>query len=112
MPNATAPNAPCVEVWLSPHAMVMPGCVSPSSGPMTCTMPCLPLDDVVERDAELAAVPLERRHHVLGHHVQERARLAQRGNDVVDGGERAFREARPRHWRAFSMSKACGLVTS
>ena len=25
MPNATAPNAPCVDVWLSPHAMVMPG---------------------------------------------------------------------------------------
>ena len=40
MPNATAPNAPCVDVWLSPQAMVMPGCVRPSSGPMTCTMPC------------------------------------------------------------------------
>ena len=39
MPNATEPNAPCVEVWLSPQAMVMPGCVSPSSGPITCTMP-------------------------------------------------------------------------
>ncbi len=39
MPNAMAPNAPCVDVWLSPHAIVMPGCVSPSSGPMTCTMP-------------------------------------------------------------------------
>ncbi len=39
MPKATAPNAPCVDVWLSPHTMVMPGWVSPSSGPMTCTMP-------------------------------------------------------------------------
>ena len=39
MPNATAPNAPCVDVWLSPHAIVMPGCVSPSSGPITWTMP-------------------------------------------------------------------------
>jgi hypothetical protein len=39
MPKASAPNAPCVEVWLSPHTMVMPGWVSPSSGPMTCTMP-------------------------------------------------------------------------
>ena len=39
MPNASAPNAPCVDVWLSPHTMVMPGCVSPSSGPMTWTMP-------------------------------------------------------------------------
>ena len=39
MPNAMAPSAPCVEVWLSPHAIVMPGCVSPSSGPITWTMP-------------------------------------------------------------------------
>ncbi len=40
MPNASAPNAPCVLVWLSPQTMVMPGWVRPSSGPMTCTMPC------------------------------------------------------------------------
>ena len=39
MPKASAPNAPCVEVWLSPQTMVCPGCVMPSSGPMTCTMP-------------------------------------------------------------------------
>ena len=28
MPKASAPNAPCVLVWLSPQTMVMPGCVS------------------------------------------------------------------------------------
>ena len=39
MPNASAPNAPCVDVWLSPHTMVMPGWVRPCSGPMTWTMP-------------------------------------------------------------------------
>jgi hypothetical protein len=39
MPNASAPKAPCVAVWESPQTMVMPGCVSPSSGPMTWTMP-------------------------------------------------------------------------
>ena len=39
MPTASAPNAPCVDVWLSPHTIVMPGCVSPCSGPITCTMP-------------------------------------------------------------------------
>ncbi len=63
MPNAMAPSAPCVDVWLSPQAMVMPGWVSPSSGPMTCTMPWLsapPSPGVTELDAELAAVPLER----------------------------------------------------
>ncbi len=43
MPKAIAPTAPCVAVWLSPHAMVMPGWVRPSSGPITCTIPCLPL---------------------------------------------------------------------
>ena len=40
-PNASAPNAPCVDVWLSPQTMVIPGCVCPSSGPITCTMPRL-----------------------------------------------------------------------
>ena len=42
IPNASAPNAPWVEVWLSPHTIVFPGWVSPSSGPITCTMPSLP----------------------------------------------------------------------
>ena len=39
MPNASAPNAPWVLVWLSPQTIVLPGCVAPSSGPMMCTMP-------------------------------------------------------------------------
>ena len=43
MPNASAPNAPCVEVWLSPQTIVIPGCVRPSSGPITCTIPSRPL---------------------------------------------------------------------
>src|SRR6267143_1961428 len=41
IPKANVPNAPCVEVWLSPQTIVCPGCVMPSSGPMTCTMPWL-----------------------------------------------------------------------
>ena len=40
MPIASAPNAPWVEVWLSPQTTVMPGWVSPSCGPMMWTMPC------------------------------------------------------------------------
>ena len=39
IPHASAPSAPCVEVWLSPQTIVMPGWVSPSCGEMTCTMP-------------------------------------------------------------------------
>ena len=41
MPKASAPNAPCVEVWLSPQTTVIPGFVRPSSGPMTWTIPWL-----------------------------------------------------------------------
>ena len=41
MPKARAPKAPWVEVWLSPHTMVMPGWVRPCSGPMMWTMPWL-----------------------------------------------------------------------
>ena len=43
MPKAMAPTAPWVDVWLSPQAMVMPGWVRPSSGPITCTIPCWPV---------------------------------------------------------------------
>ena len=43
IPNASAPNAPCVEVWLSPQTIVIPGCVTPSSGPITWTIPSRPL---------------------------------------------------------------------
>ena len=71
----------------------MPGCVSPSSGPMTWTMPCAPLGEIEQRDAVLAAVPLERRRHRLGHHVGERPRLRARRHDVIDGRERALRRA-------------------
>ena len=39
MPNASAPSAPWVAVWLSPHTRSVPGSVRPCSGPMTCTMP-------------------------------------------------------------------------
>ena len=39
MPNASAPKAPWVEVWLSPQTIVMPGWVRPCSGPITWTMP-------------------------------------------------------------------------
>ena len=35
IPKAMEPKAPCVEVWLSPQTMVIPGWVMPNSGPMT-----------------------------------------------------------------------------
>ena len=42
-PKASAPNAPWVDVWLSPQTIVIPGCDTPSSGPITCTIPSRPL---------------------------------------------------------------------
>ena len=39
MPKAMAPKAPWVDVCESPQTMVIPGWVTPNSGPMTCTMP-------------------------------------------------------------------------
>jgi len=39
IPNASAPNAPCVLVCESPQTIVMPGWVSPSCGPITWTIP-------------------------------------------------------------------------
>ncbi len=48
--------------------------------------------DVVQRNAELAAVLLERRHHFLGEHVEERPALVQRRHDVIHGGKRAVRK--------------------
>ncbi len=39
MPKASAPKAPWVEVWESPQTMVIPGWVTPISGPITWTMP-------------------------------------------------------------------------
>ena len=39
MPQASAPNAPCVQVWLSGAISVRPGRTMPSSGEMTWVMP-------------------------------------------------------------------------
>ena len=39
MPKASAPKAPWVQVWLSPHTTSLPGRVSPCSGPSTWAMP-------------------------------------------------------------------------
>ena len=38
-PKAKAANAPCVDVWESPHTTDIPGSVAPISGPTTCTTP-------------------------------------------------------------------------
>ena len=75
MPIAMAPKAPCVDVWLSPHAIVSPGCVRPSCGTDDVDDPLLVGVWRVEADPEVAAVAFERDRHFLGHHVEKRALL-------------------------------------
>ena len=75
----------------SPQTIVMPGWVTPSSGPMMWTMPWRVGAERVERDAELGAVALER----LDLHARELVgdprgdRRAVGRHVVVGGGERA-----------------------
>ena len=95
MPNAIAPSAPCVEVWLSPHAIVMPGCVSPSSGPITWTMPWSSLSGAQRRMPNVAAVALERASSSPRPSVEERPPLRARSARCDRRWRRCARETRP-----------------
>ena len=111
MPKASAPKAPCVEVWLSPQTIVMPGWVRPSCGPMTCTMPWsrspigarrMPNSAAFLRSASICA-------RLTGSAIG--ARMSSVGTlwssvAIVRSGRRTVRPA------ARSPSNACGLVTS
>ena len=95
MPNASAPNAPCVEVWQSPQTIVIPGCVSPSSGPITCTIPSRPLPVAFSGTPNSSQFARERVELRLRERVADRARL---GRDVVV--HRRDRQVGPAHRRA------------
>ncbi len=95
MPKASAPNAPWVLVWLSPHTIVCPGWLKPSSGPMTCTMPrcaCRIASSSTPNSAQL----LFQLRHLASRRVDGDRRAAEhlgalsRGG-VIHGGERAVR---------------------
>ena len=86
------PARQCVEVWLSPQAMVMPGLRQPG-------LRADDMDDALvlavgrpELDARVAAIALERGHHLFRHHVEERPLLRTGRHDVIDGGEGALGE--------------------
>ena len=93
IPNASAPNAPCVAVWLSPQTIVIPGCVSPSSGPMTCTIPCSrdPISNSLQ--AELRAVAPQRFDLQLRIGVGDRLAAIGRRHVVILRGVGAMRRA-------------------
>ncbi len=59
-----------------------------------------PAREIEQPDPGGAAVALQRRQHVLGHDVQERPPLVERGNDVIDRADRALGKAHPPSPRA------------
>ena len=82
--------------------MVIPGCVSPSSGPITCTIPCAPDDRSNSR------IPASRQFRSSAASMssaitsRKRAPLIARRHDVIDGCDRSIRmphapPARPQH---------------
>jgi hypothetical protein len=93
MPMASAPNAPCVEVCESPHTTVIPGWVSPSCGPTTCTMPLLGVTERVQADAELLAVVAQGLDLGPAGKVGDRLVDVQRRGVVVLGGDGEVRAA-------------------
>ena len=106
MPKASAPKAPCVVVWLSPQTMVMPGCVRPSSGPMTWTMPCVGESRSWRRMPELAQLSRSASHLRLGERVGHR-QVARAGGHVVV--ERRHREIGAAHLPAGQAQALEGL---
>lgn len=111
MPWASAPKAPWVEVWLSPHTMVVPGRVKPCSGPMTWTMPWRLSSSLkystpksrafsasVSTWVRLSGSSIPKRRSVVGTLWSTTASVRE--------GEWTRRPARRKP------SKACGLVTS
>ena len=111
MPNASAPNAPCVEVWESPQTTVMPGWVSPSCGPTTCTMPCSTsprLCNVTPNSSQLrrrVSICSRETGSAIGLSMSMVGTLWSSVANVRSGR----RTGRPASRRP---SKACGLVTS
>jgi hypothetical protein len=65
-----------------------PGLSEPEFGSDHVDDALIPAVRSPEADAGVAAVALERAHHFLGHHVEERPLLRARRHDVIDGGKR------------------------
>ena len=108
MPNASAPNAPCVEVWLSPQTIVIPGCETPSSGPIDVHDPLAAAAGREEPHAELLAVLPQRvelcaRERVGDRPGQRRDVVIHRRDGQVGaahgapGGAQAVERLRARH---------------
>ena len=112
MPKASAPKAPCVAVWLSPHTIVMPGRVKPCSGPMMWTMPWRHVEFVEILDAEVLRA-FSASASICASLSGSGCRRAVGGRHVVvDDGERLLRRAHlaARHAQALERLRARHLV--
>jgi len=92
MPIASAPKAPCVEVWLSPQTMVVPGQREALLRPdhVHDALPAIAL--VVVFDAEVPGVAGQRLDLDAAFLVLDALQAVGGGGDVVvDDGQRLFR---------------------
>ena len=87
MPKASAPKAPWVDVWESPHTMVSPGRVIPSSGPITCTMPWRSSPRPKQVDAKGIAIVLQRLNLSPGGGIRDVHAVFGGGYIVIHGGK-------------------------
>ena len=113
MPCASAPKAPCVEVWLSPQTMVMPGRVKPCSGPTMWTMPWRTVVLGIIFDAEVGGVLGQRLDLDAAFLVLDAELAVGRGRHVVvDDGQRLLGVAdlAAGHAQAFEGLRAGHLV--
>ena len=111
MPNASAPKAPWVAVWLSPQTIVMPGSVRPCSGPMTWTMPWpgSPIGKLVMPNSAVFSRSTSTWRAEIGSAIgwsMSAVGTLWSSVAIVSSGRRTRRPDRRRP------SKACGLVTS
>ncbi len=93
MPNASAPNAPWVAVWLSPHTMVIPGWVQPQLRPDDVHDAALRVVQIVQGDAELLAVQPQLAQLAGCHLVPQRQGELAGGGGVVHRRQGALRAA-------------------
>ena len=116
MPKASAPNAPCVLVWLSPHTIVIPGLREAELGADHVHDPLMLAPEREERNAEVGAVLLELRELRARLHVDDGDAAVGRRAELSASSDPSSRAcdrcAEPRSPRSRSTENACGDVTS
>ena len=87
MPKAIAPKAPWVEVWQSPHTIVMPGLGQAELRADDVHDPLLDVAERVQADAELLGVAAQRLDLGARDRVGDRLVPVERRDVVVLGGQ-------------------------